>query len=65
MAGENRGPQLAGVAITMLTLACVSMALRGYVRIRITKAFGIDDWFMVAATVSWSGFTHVFVESVS
>ena len=49
---ENRGPELLGVNITFVTLASIAVLLRGYVRLGMVKAFGIDDWFMVAAAVS-------------
>lgn len=51
MAVENRGPELLYVCAVMVSLAFVSTVLRVYVRLGIVKAFGIDDWFMVAATV--------------
>lgn len=52
MAVENRGPQLQAVACFLLALAVVSMLLRAYVRQFLVKSFGVDDWFMVVATVS-------------
>ncbi|KAI3398338.1 hypothetical protein diail_9430 [Diaporthe ilicicola] len=51
MAIENRGPELRGVAIALVTMATVSFILRAYVRARMVKAFGVDDWFMLAATI--------------
>ncbi|KAL1881321.1 hypothetical protein Daus18300_001174 [Diaporthe australafricana] len=51
MAIENRGPELRGVAITLVAMATISFALRAYVRARMVKAFGVDDWFMLAATI--------------
>lgn len=52
MAVENRGPELLYVCAVMVSLAFVSTVLRVYVRLGIVKAFGIDDWFMVAATLT-------------
>jgi hypothetical protein len=49
---ENRGPQLAAVMAVLLGLAWISMILRGYVRLRMLRSFGLDDWLAVAALVS-------------
>lgn len=49
---ENRGPELQAVCSTMVSLSFVSVLLRVYTRTRIVKAFGWDDFFMVAALVS-------------
>lgn len=51
MAVENRGPQLIGVNVLFLTLAVIATTLRCYVRIKMVKAFGLDDWLMVGAAV--------------
>lgn len=48
---ENRGPVLAAVAIFFVTMATVSFTLRAYVRARMVRAFGVDDWFMLLATI--------------
>jgi hypothetical protein len=48
----NRGPELLAVDILFMSLAVISNALRCYVRIRMVKAFGLDDWLMSLATVS-------------
>jgi hypothetical protein len=48
---ENRAAQLAGVNIAALILATIVTGLRCFVRLRILKAFGTDDWLMVAAAV--------------
>jgi hypothetical protein len=47
----NRGPELLAVDVVFMTSAIVSMALRIYVRMRMVKAFGLDDWLMSLATV--------------
>ncbi|KAF2631059.1 hypothetical protein BU25DRAFT_360897 [Macroventuria anomochaeta] len=46
---ENRGPELQAVCSTMVSLSFISVVLRVYVRTRIVKAFGWDDFFMVWA----------------
>lgn len=60
MAIEDRGPELAAVCWTFVTTAFVATALRCYVRTRIVKRFGLDDWTMLAALVS---ITHSHMES--
>lgn len=52
MAPSNRGPELLGVDIAFMVTAILANVLRCYVRIRMVKAFGRDDWLMVVATVS-------------
>jgi hypothetical protein len=49
---EDRGPQLAAVAILFLTLSWLAVSLRVYVRTVMMKSFGLDDWLAVAALVS-------------
>lgn len=48
---ENRGPQLFAVDVFFMTLAIVTTLLRCYVRLFLVKSWGIDDWFMLGATV--------------
>ena len=48
----NRGPELQAVCSTMVSISFISVALRVWVRARIIKAFGWDDFFMVLALVS-------------
>lgn len=52
MAIPNRAPELIGVNIAFLATAIIANALRCIVRVKMVKAFGIDDWLMVASTVS-------------
>ncbi|OJD35828.1 uncharacterized protein BKCO1_15000110 [Diplodia corticola] len=52
MAGENRGPELFCVTVIMVCMAVVSTALRCFVRLGMVKAWGIDDWFMLAGTLT-------------
>lgn len=46
-----RGSQLAAIVICFLVLTVTTVALRCYVRIRLTGGFGVDDAFSVAALV--------------
>ena len=52
MAVPNRGPELLAVNIAFVTTAVLACLLRCFVRVRMVKAFGLDDWLMVIATVS-------------
>ncbi|KAK4069727.1 uncharacterized protein Triagg1_6857 [Trichoderma aggressivum f. europaeum] len=47
----NNGPTIAAVALSVTALALVALCLRIYVRTRIAKAVGLDDWLIIA---SWN-----------
>lgn len=51
MAIENQGPQVEAVAILFLALAWITVGLRCYVKIFMTKLFKIDDWLALASLV--------------
>jgi hypothetical protein len=51
MAVPDRGPELLGVNITFITTATIAYLLRCYVRVKMVKAFGLDDWLMGLALV--------------
>ncbi|KAG9189862.1 hypothetical protein G6011_06730 [Alternaria panax] len=57
MAIPNRGPELLAVNIAFVTTAILACLLRIYVRIRMVKAFGRDDWLMVLATLFFIAYT--------
>lgn len=48
---EYNGASLVAASITFLALSWISVLLRGYVRLFMTKGFQLDDWFMVIAQV--------------
>ncbi|KAF2873339.1 hypothetical protein BDV95DRAFT_338719 [Massariosphaeria phaeospora] len=48
----NRGPELQAVCSTFVSMAFVAVVLRIYVRVRIVKAFGWDDAWMVSALLT-------------
>lgn len=48
---DNQGPLLDAIITALLVLALLSFFLRCYVRIRINKSFGIDDYVATAAMV--------------
>ncbi|KAH8897855.1 hypothetical protein GQ53DRAFT_837622 [Thozetella sp. PMI_491] len=50
----NRGPQLLAVDLSFLVTAIIASVLRCYVRTRIVKAWGVDDWLMLTATISFT-----------
>ncbi|KAH7114160.1 hypothetical protein B0J13DRAFT_590616 [Dactylonectria estremocensis] len=53
MAVDNWSHQLQAVCYTFLVTAVISTLLRCYVRVRVIKDFGVDDWCMVAALISF------------
>ena len=46
---DYNGYQLVAVATTFLVLTYISVAVRCFVRIRITRAFAADDWLMLVS----------------
>lgn len=53
-AAESNLPFILGMIIPFFVIAFISVALRTYVRARVVKVMGIDDWIMLAAMVSLS-----------
>ncbi len=49
---ETRGPDLIVAGLITLSVALICLALRLYVRVRIMRKTEMDDYVMVAATVS-------------
>jgi hypothetical protein len=47
----DRPAAVRGVAAAFLALSTIAVLLRCYVRLRIVKAFGWDDGFMILAMV--------------
>ncbi|KAL6712378.1 hypothetical protein ACN47E_000255 [Coniothyrium glycines] len=56
MAIPNRGPELLGVNIAFLSTAVLACLLRCFVRVRMVRAFGLDDWLMVTATIFFTAY---------
>lgn len=54
----GRGPMILGLTWTFAGIAIIAAALRSYVRVKVTKGLGLDDWLMNAAVVS--AYTHSF-----
>ncbi|KAM0416508.1 hypothetical protein ACHAPD_005434 [Fusarium lateritium] len=52
MGVPNRGPELQAVCYTLLVSSVIAVGLRIYVRTRMVKNFGMDDWTMCAALIS-------------
>ncbi|KAF1914072.1 hypothetical protein BDU57DRAFT_541439 [Ampelomyces quisqualis] len=48
----NRGPELLGVNIGFVATATLAYSLRCFVRVKMMKAFGLDDWLMGLALLS-------------
>ncbi|PTB77331.1 hypothetical protein M440DRAFT_278063 [Trichoderma longibrachiatum ATCC 18648] len=53
----NNGPTIAAVALSVTSLAFIALCLRMYVRTRIAKAVGLDDWLIIASWVGACGYT--------
>lgn len=51
MSVPNRGPELFAVNVAFISLAGISYLLRCFVRLKMVKAFGLDDWLMGLALV--------------
>ncbi|KAL7941093.1 hypothetical protein V8C42DRAFT_335763 [Trichoderma barbatum] len=61
---ETRGPQLLAVILVLLVFAFTAILLRCYVRIRLVKAFGVDDYLMVFAMISFILFCAVAITGI-
>lgn len=48
---DVRGPQLLIVTLIFFPIAVSMVALRVFTRLRLSKAFGVDDLILVAATI--------------
>ena len=48
---ETRGPALIIVELLAVSISTICLGLRLYVRARIVRSVGWDDWLMVGATV--------------
>ncbi|RAL12917.1 putative integral membrane protein [Aspergillus homomorphus CBS 101889] len=57
MAADDRSPEVKAVAAAFMSVACVAVILRCYVRGWIVRAFGIDDWAMVVAMLFYIMFS--------
>ncbi|KAF4991516.1 hypothetical protein FGRMN_7760 [Fusarium graminum] len=53
MAVPNRGPELQAVCYTLLVASVLALGMRVYVRVRLVKSFGLDDWCMCFALVTF------------
>ncbi|KAI1808721.1 hypothetical protein F4811DRAFT_500483 [Daldinia bambusicola] len=48
---ENRGPQIAGAVVSTTLAALIVVCARMYVRLRMIRSMGIDDYIMLASMV--------------
>jgi hypothetical protein len=49
---DNRGPEMAAVALVMTSLSVIAVALRCYTMVAILKRFLVEDWLAVLTCVS-------------
>ncbi|KAF2807253.1 uncharacterized protein BDZ99DRAFT_447576 [Mytilinidion resinicola] len=61
---ETRGPQLTAVMVVFLSLAWLTMMLRTYVRVRMLRSFGLDDWLAAVALVLFTVYSTFVFESI-
>ncbi|KAH8888543.1 integral membrane protein [Thozetella sp. PMI_491] len=47
----NRGPEVLASCGSLVAITLVLVILRSYVRVRVVRSFGLDDWAMVGAMV--------------
>ncbi|KAM0518871.1 hypothetical protein ACHAPE_003861 [Trichoderma viride] len=64
MGVPNRGPQLIAVVSVLMAFSLTAIILRCYVRISLVKAFGVDDYLMVFAMMTFTAFCAVCVTGV-
>ncbi|KAM0246294.1 hypothetical protein ACHAQJ_010266 [Trichoderma viride] len=57
----NHGPMITAIALVVTALALIALCLRIYVRTRITKAIGLDDWLIIASWIGACGYTSATV----
>ncbi|KAI5862939.1 hypothetical protein GGS23DRAFT_570231 [Durotheca rogersii] len=62
---DSNGGALVATAVTMLAFSWLSVALRSFVRARLTNGFQWDDWFMLAAQVNFTISCVFILEGVS
>jgi hypothetical protein len=61
---ENRGPEILGVCGALVGLALVVVLLRVYVRTRMVRHVGVDDWTIIAAMVCTGGLHSGLIHDV-
>ncbi|RAL05380.1 putative integral membrane protein [Aspergillus ibericus CBS 121593] len=61
MAKDDRSPEVKAVAAAFMSVACVTVILRCYVRGWIVRAFGWDDWAMVVAMLFYGMFSGCMI----
>lgn len=60
---ENRGPKILGVLWSLTALTTLVVMARMYIRIRMLKNFGPDDWLIAVSMVSLSPFDRASIGS--
>ena len=59
----DKGPAFLAVSLTTIIIALTFVCVRIYVRTRIVRAFGWDDWMVALAGVSYSSIRRVWIRS--
>ncbi|KAM3069179.1 hypothetical protein ACMFMG_010699 [Clarireedia jacksonii] len=63
--GVNRGAQVTGVACASLALPWIAVILRFYVRTRIQRFFGPEDWLTVASMTIFTALCALLLRSLT
>ncbi|OCK73260.1 hypothetical protein K432DRAFT_448994 [Lepidopterella palustris CBS 459.81] len=50
---DTRSQMELGVTLTLFGLACIALLLRIYVRVKMLRIFGVDDWLMAIAMIEF------------
>jgi len=58
---ETNAPTIAAVGITLTTLSLILIILRMYVRTKIIRAIGADDWVILPTWICSCGFMVVTI----
>jgi apolipoprotein N-acyltransferase len=60
----DRGPQARSVAITFIVLTWLAVTARCWVRIKMIKAFALDDWLAVATLLLLTAYASLIIAGV-
>jgi hypothetical protein len=64
MSIPNRGPELLGVNIAFVATAAMAYSLRVFVRVKMVKAFGLDDYLMGLALVRLERLKYIWTRLI-
>lgn len=59
-AAENKGPGILAAFWITTTIALVTVMGRFYIRMRVLRSVGVDDWLILLSMVRYSIFARIF-----